>query len=459
MKGHKMKHTFVMLFLLAVVLASCDNGSDAPLDTVEQQVTSIPVFLQQRKAASGIELNDDSDTDEENNDEFFIINSFEEGQETTDGHGSLLYFSQLTSSSSQYFSDLDADASPYLYIYEYKKNENAKWDNDQYNFSLLKEYTDGQNTYSGRKALDWSTVKDVGSVGNAFSFYALHFPIDNKVRFNVEENQREKDNFMKSDIMGAYHATSSLYTRLRFRLFHLMVYLRVTLYVPVHKSESEQNKIEPSGFSDDALQGAYVLNAVTDFGIEWYANRSSDTEPPLTQAKGVGKNKNIAMYRHPSSKAEITHVKVSDYYNKNNVLSTACSCSHDGDDNSCPICGCKQDSDNKCTSCGCDEVYVYNFSVLFPAQTFKDNFLCFALKPFSTSGETTDDSLGELRYYYFSATNLIGDATNNYSLTQGTLQHLYLYLPRTADEAILVTAKILPWNNADTEMTVTQETE
>ena len=81
-------------------------------------------------------------------------------------------------------------------------------------------------------------------------------------------------------------------------------------------------------------------------------------------------------------------------------------------------------------------------------QTVGDNFLCFTLQsPYSE----------DLRYYYFSGSQIVGDKSESYGLTQGTLQELHLYLPRKTNETVLVGAKILPWLPADTEMTVTKD--
>lgn len=416
-----MKKTLIP-FLFLVLVASCDNqDSEVSSDAVEQQVTSVSVVCQQRKSAPGIETVNDDGSSIETDDAPIIINSFE--------NGSLLYFSQMGPSGTPNFTNFEASASPYLYIYEYQKNAEANW-NNEYNFSVQ------QN----RLPLDWTTVKEIGSFGNAFSMYAFYFPVGNTVRFNVETDQRDLDAFKKSDIMGAYHATSSLYTRLRFRLFHLMVYLKVTLYVPVFDGETSEDytDIHYSGFLRNAVQGAYVMNAQTGFNIEWRANKSSDTEAPLTQIENKV-SKNITMYTHPSDEEDKTMcIKVSNYYNdKENVSGV---CKHK-DGHSCDVCDCEALSE-----CGCDEVRVYNFSVLFPAQTFGDNFLCFAVKK-------PDDAI---KYYYFSGSQIVGDQ-GNYSLTQGTLQQLYLYLPRKTNETILIGAKILPWYDAVTDMTVTKK--
>lgn len=400
------KYTFIILLSL-LVLVSCDsNDSEAKSDAVEQKVTSVSVMCQQRKAAPGIEMYDDDSNDDKdpiNDTAPIIVNSF--------APGDLLYFSQMGPSQNPNFNNTDATASPYVYIYRYNnENTSANWD-EGYNFSVK----------PGCNDFDWDMVKQVGSVGNSFSMYAFHFPVDNKVRFSIETNQRgptdnpyDKDNFKKSDIMGAYHATSSLYTRLRFRLFHLMVYLKVTLYVPVYADEVSDSEMEYSGFNEDAVQGAFVMNAYTDFDISWRANRSSDTEAPLTNTNTAGNKANIIMYRHQSTEDVIEDFNVAEYYTKQDITT--------------------------------DNVRAYHFSVLFPSQTFADNFLCFVLKT----------PQNETKYYYFSGSQIVGDS-GNYGLVQGTLQHLYLYLPRKTNETILVGAKLLPWIDTATDMTVTKQ--
>ena len=386
-----MKHTHIILLSLAL-LASC--SSEAPENPMEEmeQVTSISVVRQQYKAAPGIleTKADDNDASAEDPNAPIIISSFQKG--------SKLYISQQGPTSFPNFTNQE-NGNP-CYVYEYNQKA-ADWDN-KYNFSLPE----------GGTPFDWATVKKIGSVGNAFSLYAFHFPGD-EPKFSVMADQGKKENFIKSDIMGAYHATSSLYTRLRFRLFHLMVYLKVTLYVPVYQDENTDKDKKYSGYHQNALQGAYVMNANTDFSIEWTANRSSDTNAPLTQTSASDNKENITMYRHtPEKKEAIKNFPVTEYYKP-------------------------QEDDPEI-----DEVWEYNFSVLFPSQAFGDKFLCFELK-------APDDSP---KYYYFSGSQVMG--TSTYGLTQGTLQHLSLYLPRKTNETILVGANILPWSEGVTDMTV-----
>ena len=394
-----MKHSWLAVIILAM-LASCTSEDPVSQPVGDDKVVeSFPVTLSRQKAAPGIDMS------EENADSLIIIDGF--------NNGDLLYFSQLSPSVAPNFTDQAETASPYLYIYEYEENPNANW-YEGYNF-IVKE---------GKQALDWDVVKSVGSVGNAFSLYGMYFPVDNTVKFNVLTNQKgpaenpyDPSNFMTSDIMGAYHATSALFTRMRFRLFHLMVYLRVTLYVPVYEDEvnDDYTQAQYSGFLAGAVKGAFVRNANTDFSIEWYANRSSDTEAPLTKT-GTTKS-DIIMYAHePDEDAIIDDLYVKSFYTQGDI--------------------------------NYDRVREYNFSVLFPAQTFGDDFLCFAL-------QAPD---GKMKYYYFSGSQIVGES-GNFSLTQGTLQRLYLYIPRKTNETILVGAKILPWKDAQTDMTVTKKTE
>ena len=385
------------------MLASCvRGGSDNPAVDERQQV-SVYVSSELPKAAPGVVISDDENDDNA----AIIIDKF--------AAGDLLYFSQLVPSSSPNFTNLENDAHP-LYVYRYNEKD-ANW-SEGFNF----EYTDNL------KIFDWDTVASLGSVGNAFSLFAFYFPTNQQTMtnpascFHVEADQQgttedmyDKSNFMKSDIMGAYHATSSLYTRLRFRLFHLMVYLKVTIYVPVYEDSDSNGTFSYSGFKEGALKDAFVMNACTDFTIEWQANRSSDTEAPLTQA--TGDKRNIKMYRHKADESQIIEdFNVEDYYTKEKL--------------------------------GMDKVRAYTFSVLFPSQQFSDNFLCFKL--LAPNNET-------MKYYYFSSSQIIDGADNSrYGLTQGTLQELHLYLPRLTNETVLVGANILPWFDANTDMTVTK---
>lgn len=416
-----MKHLFIAILSLLFLSSCVDNDTNVFEEKGQAIVDEITVAKSTRA----------EETSDEDDDILTNANAFSER--------SILYISQLGTNTEPSFTPnyiYNESEKENLYCYKWNENESASWNSqDEYNF----------RSCEGHKPIDWNTIKSLGNVGNAFSLYAMYFPQDQKIRFNVEKDQRggteeknqyETTNFLKSDIMGAYHATSSLYTRMRFNLFHLMVYLKVTLYVPVYRSVDNDNQMGISGFDKYAVQWAKVMNAYTDFSIEWRANRSSDTEAPLTQAKGT--QTNIIMYYHQPDENNETTIDISKYYDKE--VEGVCGC-----DETCSSEQCKK---TDAGTCGCDKVYVYNFSVLFPSQAFRDKFLCFALKAPYT--ENT------MRYYYFSGTQIIG-GSGDYELKQGKLQHLHLYLPRTENEAILIGANILPWKDAVTDMTVTKE--
>lgn len=387
----------VLFFALAwvILLSSCSEGSGDNPEPIMPDDRTVGVAFHPRKFAPGLETDSQAD----------ILN--EEFDEN-----SILYFSQMGTIVDPNFTDESEDASPYLYEYRYYPDSEASWE-EGYNFKNILP----------RKAFDWEIVPELGSVGNAFSFYAMYFPVDNRIRQGVETDQTNIDNFKKSDIMGAYHASSALFTRLRFNLFHLMVYLKVTIYVPVYEDAVSGDNFQTSGFDADAVRAAYLMNAYTDYSVGWRVNRSSDTEAPYTTANtsNSAPRSNIKMYLHEVNDQVIEDFPVKEYYTETNLTT--------------------------------DNVREYTFSVIFPAQSFGDNFLCFGLE---------NPVNKELRYFYFSGnqikiTDTGSDVNNAYSLTQGTLQKLYLYLPRNTNDAILVGANILPWKDSLTDMTVSKD--
>lgn len=316
--------------------------------------------------------------------------------------GSIIYISQLGTVADP---DYTIGATENQYKYVWFENENAQWDNDQYNFKA-------QNA-----PIYWEDVRKYGQVGNSFSMYGMYFPVNQTIRFNVETDQTNEEALLVSDILGAYHATSALYSRLRFRFFHLMVYLKVTIYVPVYEISGD----ESTGYEADALLKAFVVNPVTNFNINWRANRSSDTEAPLVDQPTSPTRNNIVMYQHPVSD-EVTTIDVSNYYSKGELTT--------------------------------DDVRTYEFSVLFPPQTFTGNILSFQLQ---TPGQQSGGGEDNYITYNFAASQLTTES-NDFRFTQGTLQYLNLYLPRHANETVLVGANIIDWNQASTGMTVVEQT-
>lgn len=402
MRSNLLKYIFKVIFTACFIFSSCTDEGEEGRYNSENIVTTISVECVQPGFAS-LTSRVDNEAQYPGDVSPIIIDSFNEQ--------SRIYISQMGASVDPNFTDLDKNAASYCYIYQFFENEEAIWEYE-YNFKTVED----------RNPIDWIKVRSLGSVGNAFSFFSFYFPNNESADFSVKLDQTGDDpegedqtNFKVSDIMGAYHATSALYSRLRFRLYHLMVYIKVTLYVPVYESTVNNSDYNYSGFNENAIVGAYVLNAYPGIQIEWHANRSSDIDPPLTQP--TGKKSNIAMYFHKPDNEVYPLTGLQQYYPAG-------------------------DKDT-------DQVRAYNFSVLIPGQSFdKDDFLCFVLR----------DTDGEYRYYYMNSNSLVG-STGELGLIQGTLQQIYLYVPRKTNETILIGANILPWSNGVTDMTVTKDKE
>lgn len=305
---------------------------------------------------------------------------------------------------------------------------------------------DGENTYNFRPyeadtPLKWNTIGETGSWRGGFGLFSLYFPIENQLRqkmgdegtyiYSVMEDQSTLENLKKSDILGAYHTTPALFSRLRFRLFHLMTYVRIRLFVPVYDDEKN------TGYRNDALLYATLNNVTPDFAINWTANRSGDTQAPAVDPlEGEG---NIKMYLHPLPEGvteyPITKIKYKDYL-------------RDGYFDQ------KIDGDY-------DTVRVYDFSVIIPLQTgmmdetgqqgpfAKSDFLHFYFR--TNSGATTR--------YYFNQTLTANSTDSEIALNQGVYQYLQLYVPRVGNQVVYVGAKVNPWNQRGTEMLLTPEEE
>ena len=356
------------------------------------------------------------------------------------GEGSILYFSQLSNTLVPFTAEewpIDAPETmiekfgeenyPNLYEYHYeKKDYEAEWEDQPLGIGGYNFFPETPN-----KKMDWDDIKYWGLNNNGFSLFGLYFPYDNELNltFKVEEDQSTLEALRKSNFIGAYHSSSQAYTRLRFRLFHLMAYLKVTLYVPVYNDDDRDkdgNKIR-TGFPADALQSAQVLNVLTDFNINWYANRSSDTSPACS-AISTGERSDINMYIPPLDSYEnglppIVNIKTGEYYNQDDPL-------YNPD--------------------AVDQCWEITISVLIPAgQNYPDtkqdwtngNILRFNMR----------QNIGEVpKRYVFngsSAMNLIGGG-DPLTISQGNIQHLNLYLPRNGAAAILLGATVEDWKQA-----------
>ena len=411
-----MRESFIAI-MVVMLMASCTHGDAVRNEGDATSVTEISVVTEPLVTAGSVTRADDEEggTEGENSgDTTDDIEDMTAGNEKFVPGESLLYISQMGTTIDPNFNGDTSENDLYSnnrYIYKYYENNEADW-YTEFNF----------RPYGDSAPVRWPDIQARGSVGNAFSLYALHFPVGNEVRFSVEKNQKEIDKFRRSDIMGAYHATSSLYSRLRFRLYHLMVYLRVTLYVPVYREPVNKDS-QSTGFDPGAVKNAFLKNVYTDFDISWRVNRSSDNDAPYVISKG-DKTEYVFMYEHESNqKHTVEKINVKEFYSQGNMEE--------------------------------DDVYVYNFSVLVPPQQIdkNDQFMQFQLLPYASEFDKNET---DLTTYYFQTSQLI-QGSNEFQLTQGALEHLILYLPRTGNDVILVGAEIVNWKEASSDMTVTKQ--
>lgn len=412
-----------------------------------------------------------------------------------------------------------------IYLYEYSRKDDATW-SDGYNFKVMSKCSD---------PISWSTVKSNGSIGNSFVFYAFCDNLkDLEPRGSEDLNPdwvgtgenlyyhhayggkwKKSDNVPAPydysndwhahhyqnhcgvpDFMGAYHTTSTLFSRPRFKFYHLLAYVRVTLYVPVvdtYRDKDPNNKDQEvermTGYDETAFvlsnegenlnygAGVWIGNntsgqrtARTRFTIDWNANRSSDKDAPLTQvltnATTPGFQFAYCMYRHnPLDVTDIRYkpetaakdfadiqegIGIIDRFDVTEfVVSSANARKY------------LTSTDGKYY----DKVRRYEFSAAMPAQTISSSILMqIHMRVPGTgvdgirNGGTTSSSGPYNNYakYTLSASNLFA-GKNDLAFKQNTITHLRIYLPRAADEAILVNAEVLPWENTHTDMAVSPD--
>lgn len=399
-----MKH-IISIFILLFLLTSCNKESENPeLIQSEDIVRTISVMVSDPG---------DSDGDLEGGDIFanspdiLNDNKFEEDK-------SKLYISQKGYTINPNFGKYVNDN---LYTYIYNGNENATW-NSGYNFKT----TDSENSIS------WRKISENGASSAGYTLFGMYFPEENNLPettnvFNVQTDQSTVEGLRKSNILGAFHATSTLYTPLRFRLFHLTVFLDVYVYIPVYNFEEEEGY---TGFMHDAFQNAYAMGVNPNFTIDWSSIRPSDIYPPFVNLYGEEK-KDIPLYLYRDENnypiieektIEIPNSYVGNIYEEGSFK---------------------------------EKVYVYHFSVLFPPQgdSFPaSNFLQFKFK---TPG-------GSVKTYNFNGA-LQTAPGGNLGMTQGTYQQLNLYLSRYGADVVLVKAKVMPWIPAFTDMNIVKESD
>lgn len=285
--------------------------------------------------------------------------------------------------------------------------------------------------------MEWEDIEAWGYDNNGYALFALYFPYDNQLSldFQVPADQTDISALRKSNFIGAYHSSSSS-GRLRFRLYHLMCYFKLTLYIPVFKDDDvddKGNRIR-TGYPADALQEVQLLDVLTKFNINWYANRSSDDAPACAAIAGEQRN-DIQMFIPPltpefyeNSLPPVVTINTSYFFND------------DYDPNAI------------------DECWKITVSALIPAgQNFDRNDsqypgLIWSNKNFIRINMR--QNIGEVpKTFVFNGNpdevqggHLVSGS--DLSLEQGGIQHLSLYIPRHGAAAVLVGANVVDWQQA-----------
>lgn len=436
---------------------------------------------------------------------------------------SVLYVSQRTTRIWPFLAtepgDLDAnekETATKTYKYIYSENKFANW-SEGYNFKP--DVPDGftGSADANPYALNWEEVSANRSVGNGFPLYAMYYHNpDDYQTYEVQHDQSKKEDLLRSDIQAAYHSTSALYSRVRFKLFHLMVYFKINLYVPVYtQAPFDDPNADYSGYGLGQLIEAEIRNVCPTFSINWAANISSDTSlsvdlvpaNPLVEPEDPAKPYlyDIAMYSHRHEGDEmITEPRPGsedqpedpgdepgsggngDGNGGNNdgdedgdegdeggegggetpaddkgirpVKETWINVSQFLPSDMLGIQPLDYEDDKKTMY---DHVYQFSFSVIVPEQytsfTDQDNPGWLHFK-FSKPG-------GIYKHYYFQ-TGFAGPGDTNknpnsvgLAPTKGTLQILNIYLPRKGDQAILIGADVQEWDEMETDMNLPRREE
>lgn len=395
------------LFALAMIfpMGSCSNGEDTPGGDLSSEVKFSAEIHKQLKLSSRAEEGPDGTE--------YIPDAGEKAESYYDlafNENSVLFVSQMTETTKPFLKE------DMIFSYQYfDEGEETGWMDPPegpggYNFTPLANTT----------PLEWKDIKANGFFQNGYALFALYYPVGNTIRYDVETDQNSLDNLMKSDVLGAYHSTSALFTRIKFNLFHLMTYLKVTVFVPIYDETSK------TGFFSDSFVSATLLNAYKDFVIDWGTIRSSDTEGPVTLYDQSAEKVDINMFTHPRdvSTDKIVDLRYKDYVNDTFTEQ--------------PVVG------------DFDKVRVMNFSVIVPVQPAdyaQNDFFKFVFRTLS----------GEEKTYYFNFSQYAGGTNSDIKMNQGTLQHFLLYLPRKGRQAVLMKADVINWEDYYTELPLTPD--
>lgn len=393
---------------------------------------------------------------------------------------SILYISQKT----RFFDPFSTGVTTYKYVYY--DNPYASWD-ENFNFKALVEDDLDPDVSVNPNALEWEEVGRKGSVGNGFALYAMYYPDQKNGTRTVAVDQSLLEDLQRSDILGAYHSTSALYSRVRFQLHHLMVYFKINLYVPVFGETWKTETKEPenqgfSGYTTESLTDAWIMNVCPRFTVDWAANISSESSLGVSLPDNYTKDelRNIRMYSHAHEGDEIVDETLPDPDKQTRA----------DDEGDGPVGGDEDDEDDDDPAGGegevakairpvkktridisqflpkdlldiqpmdpaedgkiYDDVLMYSFSVIVPAQyadftSQNPGFLRFAFKKPGTYAD---------KFYSFSSGFSSNSSSSVLEPNKGSLQVLNLYLPRKGDEIILVGAEIQDWTDVDTDITL-----
>ena len=435
----------VKVFMIAAILPllwwSC-AGEQRLEDQSESRVDGSELV----GVGATIETRAETDSDDGDNDSSDQFDIKKPVYTLTLGSGTILHVSQQTANQTP-FSDDEVTYS-YQYIDEYQYDGDDAWNDDNcYNYTPYLQDT----------PLEWSKIYSLGTYAGGYAMYCMYFPLedsvprrnntDGSITYYVQDDQSTVENLMRSDILGAYHSTSAVFSRIKFRLFHLMTYLRIRLYVPVYRDDLN------TGYRDGALNYATLNNASPHFSIEWGTIRSPDTEGPVISGLEEDKlrsilgdeaslSSSIKMYQHPLPEgvAEYpkTRIKYKEFLPKNYFDQ-----------------GLEDDY---------DDVRIYDFSVIIPVQgnktkivdgqetsvPFTDtDFLSFYLRT-NAGAETKYYFNGSFKGQYVPEPG--SGFTNELSPIQGNYQYLHLYVPRVGNEVVYLGAYVNPWEQKGSEM-------
>lgn len=308
---------------------------------------------------------------------------------------SVIIISQRGESLSINFNDYTTDSEgndiPNENLYKYVYYSNPSA--DWYNYYNFQPY--------GNRALDWAYMER-NSLNGEYALGALYYPVGYNVYNSVEQDQSSYENILRSNILGAWHRTHETKSRLRFAFYHLMEAIRVQLLIP------DWNPEDNSGFGADAVESAAMLGMIKDFSIDWSLDNSTETSPHAQYLREGAEPCDIKMYLE-SVDNDVETINLHD------------------------ITASFPDEE--------ESVRTATLVVLFPPQQPATTAMRFILK---TMGGQEKSYVWNTRDMYDNPLRSEGGMVNN----------LILYLPRKANNAILIKAHVVDWVEAESQFTV-----